>query len=174
MLPTVHQREAMELWATEVKLVRNVVSVLSLQLKYRTELSAPLPARLLRIPKFRALGPSGVYAEWLRITVEQLRITEALAQQRGAQSWRDARVASEVHNLFTVAKTLLAILFRVRDRSPHVLESLGRLEALASLREHRVDGGTGDMAVGEEGASNLRFIQTVQSIFTARDHRQQH
>ena len=150
--------EAMQLWATELKIVRNVVSVLHLQLKYRTELQAPLPANLLRIPRFRALGSSssGVYGEWLRITVEQLRITEALVQQRGVQSWRDGRVAAEVKNIFTIAKTLVAILFRVRDRSPSVLESLGRLETIAASAKHAVD--PADVTGAEAAAADLNFF----------------
>jgi hypothetical protein len=168
-------QEAMQLWGTELKIVRNVISVLHLQLKYRTELQAPLPANLLRIPRFRALGSSssGVYGEWLRITVEQLRITEALVQQRGvqsqSQSWRDGRVAAEVRTLFTIAKTLVAILFRLRDRSPSVLESLGRLEAIAERSKHAVD--PADLQGSEAAEATLNFFKGFGSRWEERDRR---
>ena len=161
--------EAMQLWATELRIVRNVLSVLHLQLKYHTELQAPLPANLLRIPRFRALGStsSSVYGEWLRITVEQLRITEVLVQQRGVQSWRDGRVAAEVRTLFTIAKTLVAILFRVRDDSPSVLESLGRLESIAANTKHGID--PADVTATEEADADLVFARASRAKWAERD-----
>lgn len=166
-------QEAMQLWATELRIVRNVLSVLHLQLKYQTELQAPLPASLLRIPRFRALGStsSSVYGEWLRITVEQLRITEALVQQRGVQSWRDGRVAAEVKTLFTIAKTLVAILFRVRDTSPSVLESLGRLESIAANAKHGID--PADVSAAESAEADLLFARASRAKWAERDEKTQ-
>ena len=162
-------QEAMQLWATELRIVRNVLSVLHLQLKYQTELQAPLPASLLRIPRFRALGStsSSVYGEWLRITVEQLRITEALVQQRGVHSWRDGRIAAEVTTLFTIAKTLVAILFRVRDRSPSVLESLERLESIAVNTKHGSD--PADVNATASADADLAYFRASRAKWAERD-----
>ena len=161
-------QEAMQLWATELRIVRNVLSVLHLQLKYQTELQAPLPASLLRIPRFRALGStsSSVYGEWLRITVEQLRITEALVQQRGVHSWRDGRIAAEVTTLFTIAKTLVAILFRVRDRSLSVLESLERLESIAVNTKHGSD--PADVHATASADADLAYFRASRAKWAER------
>jgi hypothetical protein len=152
------QRETMDRWSAMVKVVRNVVSILYIQLKYFPQLRAPQPSRLNEVREFRAMGPNGAYAEWLRVCVEQLAVIQAVVHQPTLHD--DERVVTEIRNLLVTAKMLGAILLGVGDRGVVVVELLAKLENVAvRLDQARRAETTTTLVVSQGAAAFCRGLQ---------------